>query len=194
MSDHGFTSWRRTFHLNAWLHQHGYLAVKDESLPAHQELFTNVDWTRTRAYGFGLNAMYVNLQGREKFGIVPPGERDALLAELKRELEAEIDPWTKRPAIGHVYLRDQTYEDGGQRAVGPDAILGWTKGTRGSDESALGEVERLVLTDNDKEWSGDHEMDSPSIPGILATSRPLKRPAHNLRELNASLLEEYGIK
>ena len=71
MSDHGFTSWRRTFHLNAWLHQHGYLAVKDESLPAGRELLTNVDWTRTRAYGFGLNGLYVNLQGREKYGIVP---------------------------------------------------------------------------------------------------------------------------
>ncbi len=71
MSDHGFTSWRRTFHLNAWLHQNGYLAVKDESLPAGRELLTNVDWTRTRAYGFGLNGLYVNLQGREKNGIVP---------------------------------------------------------------------------------------------------------------------------
>ena len=194
MSDHGFTSWRRTFHLNAWLHQHGYLAVKDESLPAHQELFTNVDWTRTRAYGFGLNACYLNLKGREKFGIVPPADRDRLLAEIQQGLESTIDPWTAKPAIGHVYLRDQTYSDGGQRTIGPDAVLGYARGTRGSDESALGEVEREVLTNNDKEWSGDHEMDSPSIPGILATSRPLKRPARNLRELNASVLAEYGIE
>jgi predicted AlkP superfamily phosphohydrolase/phosphomutase len=193
MSDHGFTSWRRTFHLNAWLHRHGYLAVKDESLPAGRELFTNVEWTRTRAYGFGLNALYVNLQGRERDGIVPASERDGLLAELKRELEATVDPSTSKPAIGHVYLRDQVYSDGGQRAIGPDAVIGYAKGTRGSDESALGEVEREVLTDNDKAWSGDHEMDSPAVPGILATSRPLKRPARNLRELNAAVLAEYGV-
>ncbi len=194
MSDHGFTSWRRTFHLNAWLHQHGYLAVKDESLPAGRELFANVDWTRTRAYGFGLNALYVNLKGREKYGIVSRSERDALLAELKQALETTIDPWTKKPAVGHLYLRDQTFSDGGQRAIGPDAVIGYGKGTRGSDESALGEVERDVLTDNDKAWSGDHEMDSPAVPGILATSRPLRRPARNLRELNASVLAEYGIE
>jgi predicted AlkP superfamily phosphohydrolase/phosphomutase len=30
------------------------------------ELLANVDWTRTRAYGFGLNGLYVNLQGRER--------------------------------------------------------------------------------------------------------------------------------
>jgi len=36
-------------------------------------------------------------------------------------------------------------------------------------------------------------MDTPAVPGILATSRPLKRPARNLRELNASILAEFGI-
>jgi predicted AlkP superfamily phosphohydrolase/phosphomutase len=194
MSDHGFTSWRRTFHLNAWLHQNGYLAVKDESLPAGMELLTNVDWARTRAYGFGLNGLYVNLQGREKYGIVPPAERDTLLAEIKKALEATIDPRTAKPAIGHVYLRDQTFSDGGQREIGPDAVIGWAKGTRGADSSALGEIEREILVDNDKPWSGDHEMDTPDVPGILATSRPLKRPARNLRELHASVLAEFGAE
>jgi len=194
MSDHGFTSWRRTFHLNAWLHQHGYLAVKDETLPAGRELLTNVDWNRTRAYGFGLNALYVNLRGREKNGIVAPSERDPLLGEIKAALEATVDPWTKKPAVGHLYLRDQVYGDDGQRQNGPDAVVGYAKGTRGSDESALGEVEREVLTDNDKAWSGDHEMDSPTVPGILASSRPLKRPARDLRELNASVLAEFGVE
>jgi predicted AlkP superfamily phosphohydrolase/phosphomutase len=194
MSDHGFTSWRRTFHLNAWLHQNGYLAVKDESLPAGRELLTNVDWTRTRAYGFGLNSLYVNLRGREKDGIVPASEYDALLAELEQRLEAVIDPWNAKPAIGHVYLRDQAFSDGGQRAIGPDAVIGWAKGTRGADSSALGEVEREVLSDNDKPWSGDHEMDTPDVPGILATSRPLERPARNLRELHASVLAEFGVE
>jgi predicted AlkP superfamily phosphohydrolase/phosphomutase len=194
MSDHGFTSWRRTFHLNAWLHQNGYLAVRDESLPAGMELLANVDWARTRAYGFGLNGLYVNLQGREKDGIVPPSGRGALLAELKQRLEATIDPWNGKPAVGHVYLRDETFSDGGQRAIGPDAVIGWAKGTRGADSSALGEVEREVLTDNDKPWSGDHEMDTPDVPGILATSRPLKRPARNLRELHASVLAEFGVE
>jgi predicted AlkP superfamily phosphohydrolase/phosphomutase len=194
MSDHGFTSWRRTFHLNAWLHQNGYLAVRDETLPAGMELLTNVDWARTRAYGLGLNGLYVNRQRREKDGIVPPSECDALLAEIKQRLEATIDPWTGKPAVGHVYLRDETFADGGQREIGPDAVIGWAKGTRGADSSALGEVEREVLADNDKPWSGDHEMDTPAVPGILATSRPLKRPARNLRELHASVLAEFGVE
>jgi predicted AlkP superfamily phosphohydrolase/phosphomutase len=193
MSDHGFTSWRRTFHLNAWLHQNGYLAVKDESLPEVDGLL-NVEWSRTRAYGIGLNGLYINVAGREREGIVPPEERDALLAEIAEKLEAVIDPSTGQPAITRVFLRDETFADGGQREIGPDAVMGYTKGTRGADPSALGAVGPEILTDNDKPWSGDHGMYAPDVPGILATSRPLKRGAANLRELRASVLAEFGIE
>ena len=77
MSDHGFTSWRRTFHLNTWLEQNGYLTVRDPSRRA-QAMFANVDWSKTRAYGLGLNGLYLNLQGREKNGIVTAAQREAL--------------------------------------------------------------------------------------------------------------------
>lgn len=192
MSDHGFTSWRRTFHLNAWLHQNGYLAVKDESLPEIEGLL-NVDWSKTRAYGIGLNGLYINLEGREREGIVLQGDRDALLQEIADKLEAVIDPWSETPAIARVYLTDEDFTDGGHREVGPDAVIGYAKMTRGADPSALGVVGPEILTDNDKPWSGDHGMDPPEVPGILATSRPLKRPAANLRELRASVLAEFGI-
>jgi len=193
MSDHGFTSWRRVFHLNAWLHQNGYLAVKDESLPAGMDLLRNIDFSRTRAYGLGLNGLYVNQRGRERDGLVPREQRDALIAEIAAKLIAAIDPATGRPAIGHAYVRDTTYADGGERAIGPDIVIGYAKGTRTSDASALGEVERAVLTDNDKPWSGDHCMDTPAVPGILATSRPLKRPVARLKDLAAALVAEFGI-
>jgi predicted AlkP superfamily phosphohydrolase/phosphomutase len=120
MSDHGFTSWRRTFHLNAWLHQNGYLSVKDESLPEVDGLL-NVDWSGTRAYGIGLNGLYINVEGRERDGIVPPEEREALLAEIAEKLEAVIDPWTGQPAIARVFLRDETFADGGHGG-------GWPRG------------------------------------------------------------------
>lgn len=194
MSDHGFTSWRRVFHLNAWLHQNGYLAVKDESLPPGLDQFQNVDFSRTRAYGLGLNGLYVNQRGREREGIVPPEQRDALIAEICAKLTSTIDPVTGQPAIGHAYVRDKTYADGGQRDIGPDVIVGYAKHTRTSDESALVEVGREVFTNNEKPWSGDHCMDTPDVPGILATSRPLKRPVTRLKDLAAALVAEFGIE
>jgi predicted AlkP superfamily phosphohydrolase/phosphomutase len=192
MSDHGFTSWRRTFHLNAWLQQNGYLAVKDARLPDLDALL-NVDWAGTRAYGIGLNGLYINVAGRERDGIVSPTERDALLVEIAEKLATVVDPETGQPVLSRVYLRDETYADGGHREVGPDAVLGYTKGTLGSRPSALGAVGAKILTDNEDPWSGDHGMDPPDVPGILAASRPLKKPAANLRELRSSVLAEFGI-
>ncbi len=193
MSDHGFTSWKRTFHLNTWLRDNGYLAVKDPTLTEDPGFFTNVDWSRTRAYGLGINGLYINVAGREKNGIVPPEERQELVHEIAAKLRAVIDPATGRPAITRVYPRDETFHDRGYLDVGPDLIVGYAKGTRNSSESSLGQLTDHVFEDNLTDWPGDHLMDHTTVPGILLTSRPLRRPVANLEELAPALLAEYGI-
>ncbi|MBZ0090560.1 MAG: alkaline phosphatase family protein, partial [Thermoanaerobaculia bacterium] len=180
MSDHGFTSWRRAFALNTWLWQNGFLKVTDPQAALSAKLFGAVDWSGTRAYGLGINGLYVNLQGREKDGVVSESQRLQLMRELKEKLLAEIDPKTGKPAITQVFLREETYADGGYRDVGPDLVIGYAKGTRGSSASALGEFEKEVFADNTEEWPGDHLMDPEAVPGILLTNRPLARPAATL--------------
>jgi predicted AlkP superfamily phosphohydrolase/phosphomutase len=194
MSDHGFTSWRRAFHLNAWLAQNGYLAEIDPNLKNDPGFFANVDWSHTRAYGYGLNGLYINVAGREKNGIVDAAEKDALLDEIGAKLLATIDPATGTPAVTQVFRSDAYYQDRGYLDVGPDMIVGYAKGTRSSDDSALGSVGPDVITDNTKAWSGDHCMDPAAVPGILATSRPLRKRATSLKNLAAALLAEYGIE
>jgi predicted AlkP superfamily phosphohydrolase/phosphomutase len=194
MSDHGFTSWRRTFHLNAWLRENGYLEARDPDLEDDPGFFANVDWSRTRAYGLGLNGLYINLKGREKNGIVDAGEREALMEEIAQRLLETVDPLTGGPAVTKVYPREETYQDGGAREIGPDLQVGYAKGTRGDGDSGLGEVVGEVLTDNTDEWSGDHCMDHVAVPGILATNRPLQRPASRLKDLAAAVLAEFGIE
>ena len=65
---------------------------------------------------------------------------------------------------------------------------------RGANDSALGAVGREVFSDNTSRWSGDHAMDHEAVPGILLTSRPLKKPAARLQDLAASILAEFGIE
>jgi predicted AlkP superfamily phosphohydrolase/phosphomutase len=194
MSDHGFTSWRRSFHLNAWLRQNGFLAVRDPDLRRDPGLFENVDWPGTRAYGLGLNGLYLNLRGRERRGSVAAAEREALMEEIAARLLATIDPATGKAAVTKVYRRERDYRDRGSLEVGPDLVVGYAHGTRGADESALGEVTGEVIADNTSPWSGDHCMDHETVPGILLTSRPLKRPAPDLRSLAGALLAELGIE
>jgi hypothetical protein len=193
MSDHGFTSWRRAFHLNSWLRDNGYIVLKNPAVKDDPGFFGNVDWTRTRAYALGLNGLYVNLKGREKDGSVDPGTRDGLLQELSAKLLAVVDPSTGLPAITRVYRREQVYTLEGSEDIAPDLVIGYAKGTRGSDESALGAMPADVIVDNTSPWSGDHCMDHETVPGILLSSRPLKRPAPTLQHLAGALLAEYGI-
>jgi predicted AlkP superfamily phosphohydrolase/phosphomutase len=194
MSDHGFTTWRRAFALNSWLREQGYLTLVDSRRTDDAGFFANVDWSRTRAYGLGLNALYVNVKGRERDGSVEPAARAALANEIGARLLATVDPGTGLPAITKVYPREQIYNLTGNEEIAPDLVVGYAKGTRGSDESALGGLSREVFTTNTSAWSGDHCMDHETVPGILLTSRPLKRPAASIQYLAASILAEFGAE
>jgi predicted AlkP superfamily phosphohydrolase/phosphomutase len=193
MSDHGFASWRRSFSLNSWLRDHGYLVVRDPKLSADPGLFTNVDWTRTRAYALGLNGLYVNVRGREAHGIVDPAERQMVGSEIARRLEETMDPQTGMRAISRVFRREDVYRLRADDDIAPDLIVGYAKGTRSSDESALGAVPQDTFIDNTGAWNGDHCMDPSAVPGILLTSRPLQKTATSLQTLAAALAAEFGI-
>jgi len=194
MSDHGFTSWKRSFHLNTWLRENGYLGVLNPSRRTDSGYFTNVDWGKTRAYALGLNGLYLNLRGREPNGIVDPGEREALLAEIGAKLLATVDPGTGGPAVTRVYPSAEYYTEKDYLSRGPDLQVGYAKGTRASNESSLGGLTEEIITDNLSPWSGDHCMDHTAVPGVLFSNRPLKRPATSLKDLAASILAEFGVE
>jgi len=193
MSDHGFTTWRRSFSLNAWLEQNGYLAVID---PARRErdVLANIDWSRTRAYGLGLNGLYINVRGREKNGIVAPDARAALVAEIAARLESFQDPATGQLAVKKAYRREEVYAATDFPDLSPDLLIGYAAGTRVSNESALGAVPRDVVTDNRDEWSGDHCMDPSVVPGILLWNRPLRTHPGSLQQLAAAIFAEFGVE
>lgn len=193
MSDHGFTSWRRSFHLNSWLRDNGYLALRNPNLREDPGNYENVDWSRTRAYGLGLNGLYINVKGRERDGIVEPSSRAALAGEIAAKLLTVVDPTTSRPAMTKVFRREEVYTLNGTDTIAPDLIVGYANGMRGSDESALGGLPREVMVDNMDPWNGDHCIDPAVVPGILLTSRPLKKPASSLQTLAGSILAEFGI-
>ena len=193
MSDHGFAPWNRAFNLNTWLYENGYLVLLPETDPADVQMLIGVDWSRTRAYGLGINGLYLNLAGREKEGIVQPGaEEQALLAELKAKLEAVVDPVDGRRAIKTADRSDQVYH-GDQRTIGPDIVVGYYRGWRGSNESALGEIPDAVFMDNMLKWSGDHCIAASEVPGILMANRPLLRKHPALVDMAPTILGLFGI-
>ena len=192
MSDHGFAPWRRAVNVNSWLRDHGYLAVTDARAATAPGL-AGVDWTKTRAYAVGLNGVYLNLQGRESKGIVPPGEASRLSAEIAAAMEATIDPATNTPAITKAFVTAAAFAGRAYPRIEPDIVVGYARGTRVASDSALGIVGPDVFSDNREPWSGDHSMDPAHVPGVLFTSRPLKVPSDRLQTLAASILAEFGV-
>ncbi len=194
MSDHGFAPWTRAFNLNTWLAENGYIAFENRSRQRGMGYFENVDWSRTQAYAIGFNSVYINVRGRERVGSVPRQQRRIVLDEIVRGLLRFVDPKTGEPAITKVYRRDQVYQDRGHLEIGPDLIVGFARGVRSSDESALGTITREIISDNTGKWSGDHLMDHKAVPGVLLSSRPLRREVPSLKELAAAVLLEFGIE
>ncbi|MBD3220841.1 hypothetical protein GF314_06325 [bacterium] len=192
MSDHGFAPFRRNVHLNAWLLEHGYLALKPGVRADEVEFLEGVDWRRTRAYALGINGLYLNLRGREARGIVRPAEADALLGEIAARLEATVDPGVGEPAIKRAYRAGEIYR-GDRLDTAPDLVIGYHRGWRGSNASALGAVGEVVFDDNVNKWSGDHCIAYDEVPGVILSNRPLSVDDPDLRDLAPTVLARFGV-
>ena len=194
MSDHGFNPFRRAFNLNTWLKLNGYHALKSERRMTEASLFTNTDWSRTQAYGVGLNTLYINERGRESEGIVPPGpEKEALIRQIARKLEETVDPKTGERPILRAHVGRDIYS-GAAAEHCPDIVLGFNRGSRISWNSPMGNFSREIFEDNMEKWSGDHMGASEVVPGILVANRPIRAESPALYDLTASLLALYGVE
>ena len=191
MSDHGFQPFTREVHVDAWLRDHGWLALKDGKRTGRITT-GDVDWTKTRAYGIGFNSVYLNLQGREAEGIVPPGEADAVAADLSRQLLAFMDPKNGKAVVRRVFRGREAFH-GARVAEGPDLIVGYDVGYGASDQTTLGEVTGEVIEDNTSRWSGNHLMDPAVVPGVVLANRRITGDGHGLVDVTATILDWYGV-
>jgi predicted AlkP superfamily phosphohydrolase/phosphomutase len=189
LSDHGFAPFYRAFNLNTWLSDNDYITLTDDT---EGEFFTNVDWSKTRAYGVGFNGLYLNLKGREQEGIVEPGEREKLLDELSEKLISIRDPENSEQVISRVYRAEEIYS-GSHADEAPDLIIGYNKGYRASWETVLGSFPKDILRDNTQKWSGDHLMEAELVPGIILSNKEIKSANPALYDLAPTILGEFGI-
>ncbi|MGA2274185.1 MAG: alkaline phosphatase family protein [Bryobacteraceae bacterium] len=191
-SDHGFCAFRRGVNLNSWLRREGYLAL-NAGLTSSGEYLEGIDWTKTRAYTFGLGGVYLNLRGREAHGIVRKEEATELLDELVRKLTGLTDEETGEIAIQSVYRASDIYR-GPYLNAAPDLIVGYAPGYRASWDAAIGRVTPTIFEDNRKAWRGDHCVDPPLVPGVLFSNLKITATDPGIEDMAPTALSLFGVE
>lgn len=191
LSDHGFSSFRKAVHLNSWLKENGFLYLNPDKKEGG-EFLEDIDWSRTRAYALGFGGVYLNLSGREHYGIVKEADAAGLKHELARVIKKLKDPDSSGPVVKEVYLQEQVF-NGPYAGQGPDLFVGFSAGYRASWQTALGGVPLSVMENNMRKWSGDHLIDPALVPGVLFTNRKISAQGVSLADIAPTILHLYGI-
>jgi predicted AlkP superfamily phosphohydrolase/phosphomutase len=145
-SDHGFTAWQVSVHVNALLAQWGYLSLKPGAramqtgavrklIPVAKRFlprklardvkgktFGAIDWESTRAFASPIpqQGIFVNVKGREAHGVVEPTQLEATKDDLVRRFEELRGP-DGSPVTDRVYRSEDVF-DGDALDGAPDVL------------------------------------------------------------------------
>jgi predicted AlkP superfamily phosphohydrolase/phosphomutase len=197
MSDHGFGPKDKSVNINVALREWGMLHVggagavtksaglrkvarsAKKVLPksvwqkAKGAAQSSIDWTKTKAFSAPIpqQGIYVNLEGREPNGVVPPSEYESVRDELIERLGSLIDPDDGKPVVDRVYKREEVVH--GPQAVDAPDLFPVCRGY--SYELSDGTYSPGILDDYRKLPRGFHQMD-----GVFGVAGPGIEPAKGL--------------
>jgi predicted AlkP superfamily phosphohydrolase/phosphomutase len=192
ISDHGCHGFRQKFDVNCWLAENGYLTWDDG--PGPNVSYWGVDWSKTRAYSYGMGRIALNLVGRERHGQVAPGpQADALLSEISARLLAVRNTQGQGPVVGRVWRMADLYR-GSEVGEAPDLTIGFQPGLRSDSTSALGGRATTTMQRNLGKWSGDHaSVDPLLVPGVIFSSTALPEGQPGLADMAPTILGTIGV-
>ncbi|MFB3881414.1 MAG: alkaline phosphatase family protein [Armatimonadota bacterium] len=134
-----------------------------------------INWSKTRAYAPSVTEMgaYVNLQGREVYGSVPPEQYEQVRDEILACLRQLRDPASGKPMLTTAARREEVFH-GEHCEQAPDVVFMLEDGECTMDVRLEGPLfERASWS----AWTGMHRME-----GILIASGPRLRQAAPVAE------------
>ncbi len=102
------------------------------------------------------------------------------------------DPRTRAAVVARVYRPEEIYT-GPEVGKAPDLLIGYNRGYGASGATVLGKIPKTILTDNEKNWIGDHAMAAELVPGVVLANRKIVAVKPALQDLTATILAEFGI-
>jgi len=185
LSDHGIKPMKGTFVINEWLEREGFLKFKREPKRGEQLSEELVDWGKTLAWAWGgyYSRVFVNLKGREKYGVVDQSEYEDVVRELKEKLSRVAGP-RGEPWKNEVYEPSEIYPE--VRGDAPDLMaffadldwkpigtVGWgelymDKDDRGADDAVHDWYGITAIYDPEGRYSGERGViQAHEVYGLL---------------------------
>ncbi len=125
--------------------------------------FSNIDWTKTKAYAFGMYGnININLKGRDPMGIITNDEYDEVVELIISKLKLLKDPDDNSSAVDQVHKKEDLFH-GNFQDKAPDLLVAWrdyvyfSKATLGAkEETVFGSL--FNIDSSDFEYSGTHRL------------------------------------
>jgi predicted AlkP superfamily phosphohydrolase/phosphomutase len=191
VSDHGARAMHGGFCINDWLIERGYLALRDPPTTTTPLDHGTVDWTRTKAWAEGgyYARVFINVAGREPFGVVAPSSLGAIRAELRDALEHVRDDDGK-PIPVMVRIPDEHYRR--VRGFPPDLMVYF-------DDLALraigsvGNSRRVVLENDTGPDSCNHDWEGIFVMSGGNSPRRGRIDGAQIYDITPTILSAFGI-
>ncbi|HZR43460.1 MAG TPA: alkaline phosphatase family protein [Ktedonobacteraceae bacterium] len=193
VSDHGARPLMGGICINEWLQAEGYLTLQQQpagEIPLEQ---ASIDWQHTKVWGAGgyYARIFLNVQGREPAGIIPPEAYEQERAALAERLRSMPGP-DGQPLGNKVFTPQQLYRS--VHGIAPDLIvycgdLSWRAvGTVGGGQ--------IFTTENDTGPDGANHAQyglfifhDPQSPG-----NGQRLEGAQIYDVLPTLLNRYGVK
>lgn len=174
VGDHGHQPYRWTFYPNNLLAEQGLLHVEwDEKLGRMA-----VDWSKTKAYGYGPVHIAINLEGRDPQGIVPSEEYEELREQIVDLLyDVKHEATGKRPVKLAITREEADFF--GLYGDGVGDIIFFTRA--GYDS---GNAQRMGQSPGYDPEQKDGQSDNPLAAGVTE-DRELFKPTQIMKEMTS---------
>jgi predicted AlkP superfamily phosphohydrolase/phosphomutase len=196
-SDHGFGPTVEVFHVNEWLHRHGYLvwadAAKVES--KHSETlgmgtmarrFYEIDWNRTTAYCPTPSGNGIYIAPAAGGSGVSTGNYKSFRRELMNGLLSFKDPATGQPVVSQIWTREEVFA-GTHMTSAPDLTLILRDG------GLVSILPSENILKSRKEVAGAHRPNGTFVAAGNGVRRGLRMSPLSILDIAPLLLYKIGL-
>jgi len=194
VSDHGAKAMEGAICINEWLQEQGYLKLKEQPKERTRMTPEMIDWANTKAWGEGgyYGRLFLNVQGREPQGVIPPGAYGSMRDEIKAGLESLGDEEGK-PIGTRVIRPEDVYRE--VNNIAPDLIvyfgdLNW----RSAGSVGIGANH---LRENDTGPDDANHMEDGVLvwdPGAGAAESLRRGERYRIYDIGPSVLKFFGLE